>query len=762
MQKAKSYRNLILCCCMAGIAMLFAFFFLYRTYIQDIIYKERLNQMEEVTHQMFQNLEEVIDSHWDRVTEECNYLKDANIQTTEELCKHMKKKYDLSTYAEQKITLMVVDSQGRYYTEDGYIGLFRDLDYFEDNPEQISFVFDSMTDNQSEMVFLKRLPEPIELQNGEEKTTISYFGISQDMEQLNPYFSCDAYNGNNSVYVLDDNGFKLFNSNQVELIKGHNVFSVLQNMKYLHNSSFDKTKAELEEKGCSYSNAVLDGTEYFYALKRLENAQWTLIFLVPAEYVATNTLKLVNFVMVFIVIFTVIAAVCVMLGISFVMHRNQQEAIRVERENNARLETVNTELRQAKRAAEEAFQVAQEANRSKSSFLANMSHDIRTPMNAIIGITSLIRYDAGDKSKVIEYVDKIDTSAQHLLGIINDVLDMSKIEAGKTVFKYSDFSIVEFIQELDTIFHSQIFEKKQTFTISKENIQHEWVNGDRVHLMQIFSNLLSNAIKYTQEGGEIQLLAEECESNSSVYAKYRFLVSDNGMGMSADFQNTIFDAFTRAENSVTNKIQGTGLGMAITKNLVDSMGGTIDVDSEPGQGSCFEIFMDLKIAEERSVSSVSQAETDEQDGNILQGMRFLCAEDNEINAEILTELLKIEGAECTICENGEELLKVFEQSAPGDYDMILMDVQMPVMNGYEATKAIRRSSHELAKKIPIIAMTANAFSEDIQHSLAAGMNAHVSKPVEMKVLEKTIRSIKSGGGGVSKRRPLNSNKWQRI
>ena len=748
MQKAKSYRNLILCCCMAGIAMLFAFFFLYRTYIQDIIYKERLNQMEEVTHQMFQNLEDVIDSHWNRVTEECNYLKDANIQTTDELCKHMKKKYDLSTYAEQKITLMVVDSQGRYYTEDGYIGLFRDLDYFEDNPEQICFVFDSLTNNQSEMVFLKRLPEPIELQNGEEKTTISYFGIAQDMEQLNPYFSCDAYNGNNSVYVLDDNGFKLFNSNQVELIKGHNVFSVLQNMKYLHNSSFDKTKAELEEKGCSYSNAVLDGTEYFYALKRLENAQWTLIFLVPAEYVATNTLKLVNFVMVFIVIFTVIAAVCVMLGISFVMHRNQQEAIRVERENNARLETVNTELRQAKRAAEEAFQVAQEANRSKSSFLANMSHDIRTPMNAIIGITSLIRYDAGDKSKVIEYVDKIDTSAQHLLGIINDVLDMSKIEAGKTVFKYSDFSIVEFIQELDTIFHSQIFEKKQTFTISKENIQHEWVNGDRVHLMQIFSNLLSNAIKYTQEGGEIQLLAEECESNSSVYAKYRFLVSDNGMGMSADFQNTIFDAFTRAENSVTNKIQGTGLGMAITKNLVDSMGGTIDVDSEPGQGSCFEIFMDLKIAEERSVSSVSQAETDEQDGNILQGMRFLCAEDNEINAEILTELLKIEGAECTICENGEELLKVFEQSAPGDYDMILMDVQMPVMNGYEATKAIRRSSHELAKKIPIIAMTANAFSEDIQHSLAAGMNAHVSKPVEMKVLEKTIRSIKSGGGGI--------------
>ena len=761
MQKTKGYRNLIVGCCMAGIAIFLAFFFLYQTYIQDIIYEERLNQMEEITRQMFQNLEDVIDSHWERVTEECNYLRDANIQTTDELCRHMKKKYELSAYAEQKITLMAVDSEGGYYTEDGYIGLFRDLDYFEDNPEQISFVFDSMTDNQSEMVFLKRLPEPIGLQNGEKKTTISYFGIAQNMEQLNPYFSCDAYNGNNSVYVLDVNGFKLFNSNQVELIKGHNVFSVLQKMEYLHNSSFDKTKAELEEKGGSYSNAILDGTEYFYALKRLENAQWTLIFLVPAEYVATNTLRLVNFVMVFIVIFTVIVAVCVMLGISLVMRRNQQEAIRVERENNARLETVNTELLQAKKAAEEAFQVAQEANRSKSSFLANMSHDIRTPMNAIIGMTSLIRYDAGDKARVIEYADKIDTSSQHLLGIINDVLDMSKIEAGKTVFRYSDFSILDFIQELDTIFHSQISEKKQTLTITKENIWHEWVKGDQVHLMQIFSNLLSNAIKYTQEGGKIQFLVEECETKSKVYAKYRFLVCDNGIGMSADFKNTIFDAFTRAENSLTNKIQGTGLGMAITKNLVDSMGGTIDVESEPGQGSCFEVFMDLKIAEERSVSPASQAETDEQNGNILQGMRFLCAEDNEINAEILTELLKIEGAECTICENGEEILKAFEQSAPGDYDMILMDVQMPVMNGYEATKAIRRSSHELAKTIPIIAMTANAFSEDIQHSLAAGMNAHVSKPVEMKVLEKTIRSIKSGGGAPN-RRSLNSNKWQGI
>ena len=418
-------------------------------------------------------------------------------------------------------------------------------------------------------------------------------------------------------------------------------------------------------------------------------------------------------------------------------------------------ESENTVVKLNKKL-QKALGQAKTASVEKSNFLFNMSHDIRTPMNAVIGMTSLIRHDAGNKDKVIEYADKIDISSQHLLGIINDILDMSKIEAGKTVFKYDDFSILNFIQEINNLFHSQIDEKKQILT-TKKNIRHEWVNGDQLRLMQIFSNLLSNAVKYTQEGGEIQFLVEECETNSSVYAKYRFLVRDNGIGMSADFKDKIFDAFTRAENSVTNKIQGTGLGMAITRNLVEAMGGTIDVESELGQGSCFEVLIELRIAEDRTVALAAQEDTDEQDGNILQGMRFLCAEDNELNAEILTELLKIEGAECTICENGEEVLKAFEQSAPGDYDMILMDVQMPVMNGYEATKAIRRSSHELAKTIPIIAMTANAFSEDIQHSLTAGMNAHISKPVDIKTQEKTIRSIKSGGGGVPKRRSLLSN-----
>ena len=587
--------------------------------------------------------------------------------------------------------------------------------------------------------------------NGETYTAI---GTLYDHSKLDSMLSVKSYNGNAYLFMLDNDGNITYtNQKEDKFFRNYFLLKHLKGDQAITEEEADSLQKKLDgrEQGVEL---VESDKPYYLGYCPIENNNTMLICIVEKS-VVDNVLRDYQKTIVFETILMAGFILLLFAGLFYSISRRRlaDQKAEYEKRNNEiqtqamkEMEESNKKLKKAKNITTEALQTAENANKAKTDFLSNMSHDIRTPMNAIIGMTSLIRHDAGNKAKVIEYADKIDISSQHLLGIINDVLDMSKIEAGKTVFKYTDFSILDFITELNTIFHSQIDEKNQTLTIIKENIRHEWVNGDKVHLMQIFSNLVSNAVKYTQKGGKIQFLVEECETKSSVYAKYRFLVSDNGMGMSADFKDTIFDAFTRAESSMTNKIQGTGLGMAITKNLVEAMGGTIDVESELGQGSCFEVLIDLRIAEDRFVSSAEQAEKDEPAGNVLKGMRFLCAEDNELNAEILMELLKIEGAECTICENGKRVLEAFEQSAPGDYDMILMDVQMPVMNGYEATKAIRRSSHELAKTIPIIAMTANAFSEDIQHSLAAGMNAHVSKPVEMKVLEKTIRSIKSGGG----------------
>ena len=588
--------------------------------------------------------------------------------------------------------------------------------------------------------------------NGETYTAI---GTLYDHSKLDSMLSVKSYNGNVYLFMLDNDGNITYtNQKEDKFFRNYFLLKYLKGDQAITEEEADSLQKKLDGRE---QGVELLGSDkpYYLGYCPIENNNTMLICIVEKS-VVDNVLKDYQKTIGFTTLLMAGFILLLFAGLFYSISRRRlaDQKAEYEKRNNEiqiqalrEMQVANKKLKKAKDIATEALQTAENANKAKTDFLSNMSHDIRTPMNAIIGMTSLIRHDAGNKAKVIEYADKIDISSQHLLGIINDVLDMSKIEAGKTVFKYTDFSILDFITELNTIFHSQIDEKNQTLTIIKENIRHEWVNGDKVHLMQIFSNLVSNAVKYTQKGGKIQFLVEECETKSSVYAKYRFLVSDNGMGMSADFKETIFDAFTRAESSVTNKIQGTGLGMAITKNLVEAMGGTIDVESELGQGSCFEVLIDLRIAEDRKVVLTAQEEIDEPDSNTLKGMRFLCAEDNELNAEILMELLKIEGAECIICENGERVLEAFEQSAPGDYDMILMDVQMPVMNGYDATRAIRRSTHELAKTIPIIAMTANAFSEDIQYSLAAGMNAHISKPVDMKTLEKTIRRIKIGGRG---------------
>ena len=585
--------------------------------------------------------------------------------------------------------------------------------------------------------------------NGETYTAI---GTVYDHSKLDSMLNLGGYDGSAYLFMLDNDG-NITYTNQKDDIFFRN-YSLLKHLKSDHaitEKEFDSLNKKIAE-GKKGVELLGKDEPYYLGYCPIESNNTMLICIVKkatVDNVLKEYQKTIGLTTMLMTGFIILLFAGLFYSISRFSIANQK--VKFEKRNNelqamiiSEMEEANKNLKKAKNIAIEALQTAENANKAKTDFLSNMSHDIRTPMNAIIGIISLIRHNAGDKEKVIEYADKIAISSQHLLGIINDVLDMSKIEAGKTVFKYSDFSILDAIEELNTIFHSQANEKNQSFIITKENLKHEWVNGDKVHLMQIFSNLLSNAIKYTQEGGIIQFIAEESETNSSTYGKYHFIVSDNGMGMSADFKETIFDAFTRAESSVTNKIQGTGLGMAITKNLVESMGGTIEVESEPNRGSCFEVILNLKIVENRVVSSTEQIEMHETDSDILDGMRILCAEDNELNAEILMELLKLEGAECTICENGKRILEAFEQSVPGEYDMILMDVQMPVMNGYEATEAIRRSSHEQAKTIPIIAMTANAFSEDMQHSLSAGMNAHISKPVDMKLLKKTIRNIKLG------------------
>ncbi len=730
------------------IVLLLTLFVMSQTYIQNLVYHERLSQMEEVTHQMFRNLEDVIDNHWNIVDVQCSYLYYTPLKTDTDFYRYLSKLSELSNYQESQIELVAVDSSGRYYTEYGSMGLLREMTYLESTPERVSYVSNSLTVDDSRMVFLEQLSSPVTLQSETGEITLRYFGISQSMTQLNDYFRCDAYENNNSVYVLDNDGFKLFNANNTELLKGHNVYTVLSQMSYLHGSSFAEAKERLARTDSCYSNAVLDGTEYFYALKQMENAQWTLAFLVPAEYVAVNTQKLVGIVMVIIIGFATVFSVTAVFVGWFLLREKQQQELRAEKEANLRLEQyniqltqANDEMRRAQDIAAEALQSAERASKAKTDFLSNMSHDIRTPMNAIIGITTLMKNELHEPEKLAEHLGKLESSGQLLLGIINDILDMSRIESGKTTLNVEKMNLPQQVGQLDSIIRQQAGQRLQTFTV-ETHVQHENVLGDPNRLNQVLMNILSNSVKYTPIGGHIRLEVEELPRNEH-YARYRFIVQDDGIGMSEAFQKTLFEPFTREEKSGTNKVQGTGLGMAITKSVVDLMGGSISVESAAGKGTRFEVVLEFPIDTEADMVQKTQALPEEEETvSPLSGMKFLCAEDNAINAEILEMLLEAKGASCTICSNGQEIVDAFASVKPGEYDMILMDVQMPVMDGLEATRRIRNGENPLGRIIPILAMTANAFLEDMQKSKEAGMDEHLSKPVDIAALEQTVKRFR--------------------
>ena len=552
---------------------------------------------------------------------------------------------------------------------------------------------------------------------------------------------------------------------------------------------------------------------------------------------------------IFIVVASMLAAffLCILL---YYLSWRQQDKLRKEQEAERKLHS---------QQLAEALQAAQIASESKTTFLSNMSHDIRTPMNAVLGFTTLLSKDAENPAKVREYTQKIMASGQHLLSLINDILDVSKIESGKVVLNLEEFSLNDVISSVDAIIQPMAKARKQDFHLEATGIRHERLIGDETRINQILINLLSNAVKYTPEGGHIRFRIMELKQRSSQYEHIRMEVEDDGYGMTPEYLETIFDAFTRAENSTTNKVQGTGLGMAITKSIVELMGGTIEVFSEVDRGSLFRVDLELRIQEghadrrfweQRGISRVLAVDADPesresiqslmQDAGIrldtaagweeaaawlrdnggdcqivlldwetcglqaardlresfsmpilflaesgaegleealqikstgiltkpffvsafrekvaqlwadpgeapapeedsgLRGFHFLAAEDNEINAEILTELLEIEGASCEIVENGRLAVERFQEAEAGAFDAILMDVQMPVMNGHEAARAIRSLEREDAGRIPIIAMTANAFAEDEKAALDAGMTAHVAKPLNMEHLKSVI------------------------
>ena len=835
----------------------FIFMRLYDRYIDDILYKERQQQMKEVTVQLFKRLDDVTRSWWKDTDVFCGAIEDHTFVSLDELYAYLQSLSQLYKVDDQQRHLVAVDDSGNYLTHDGWNGTLSEMAFLMDSPERVSFVTSRVGRSDVGIFFLQRLPEPVTVRDGGEDLRLTYFGLSCRLAELEPFFSCEAYDNNNSVYVLDQYGGRIFSSGDDTLL-GYNAYATLKEITYLHGTSFEAAKRELDSSGLAYSNAVLHGDEYYYALKQMNNADWTLLFLVSSDYVAQDIVLLVDTTNRMVFSFAIILVVACVIVITVILTASQKRNLAIERKNNDKLSAVNreldqknTELSAAVKLAESATREAKAANSAKSEFLTNMSHDIRTPMNAILGITRLMESEQSMSDKMRDYIRKAHASGQHMLALINDVLDMSKIEAGKIRIVREPVSLAEQVGQIDSIIRPRAAEKAQNFMIRTHDVAHEFLVGDSMRLGQILVNLLSNAVKYTPYGGTIRLDIAELPCVIPGQAAISIVVTDNGCGMTPEFLTHIFDPFTRAESSTTNKVQGTGLGMAITKNIVDLMGGQITVESEPNRGSRFEVTLSLPIdrsttchvdasgillitddpqladnlrvmtsasgpdvfvcgavheaaqvlkqqkadvvllsgcsgsvelpaladtlrsAAERkllilctdhvqashgfrpdgadgmlarpfflsqladAIDQLRNTRVARESGNVsvLNGMRFLCAEDNSLNAEILTALMALYGAACDIYPDGAQLVEAFANVRSGDYQAILMDVQMPVMNGLEAARAIRRGNNPQGRTIPIIAMTANAFVEDVQDCLDAGMNAHISKPIDISALE---------------------------
>ena len=492
----------------------------------------------------------------------------------------------------------------------------------------------------------------------------------------------------------------------------------------------NNTMYSLLERGIS----LIDKSNMTNAMYRYtdNNSEYTL-----SDFIQDNVLIVLS---IAVLIIGLIIVVAVMLAINLRKAREQQEKelqmLKVVTQQKEELVTARDHL-------QEAVEEAERASRAKTTFLSNMSHDIRTPMNAIIGFTNLAKQSGDDRAKTNEYLEKIEASSSHLLSLINDVLEMSRIESGKIELENAPCYLPELLDNLYSMVGHLAEEKKQTLQFDMSGIEDENIVCDRLRLNQVLLNLLSNAVKYTPDEGSIEVRVLQKEKTAEGNGRYEFHVKDNGIGMSPEFAAHVFEAFEREKTSTTSGIQGTGLGMAITKKIVDMMGGTIDVDTAPGNGSEFIVRVEFAISKEdyrkREAGKDKDAEID------FTGKRLLLVDDMMINREIAHTVLEMNGFAVEEADDGKKAVEMVAASEPGYFDAVLMDIQMPRMNGYEASKHIRALENPGLSSIPIIAMTANAFEEDRRNAFEAGMNGHMAKPIDVKELMDTLKEILSGG-----------------
>ena len=692
-----------------------------RSSLMNLTMEERSNQLEEMVTQIRANLSNGLQTHWNLVEGLNNAIQGRHYGGVEELCRSIEEMEEVFCTEMYGSQIMLLDSQGTAYLKKGSVGIWNDVNHLIDG--NIRHTFISETDNIDGcfLVFSKELKNPVTI--GDDNKRFTHVLLLKDIKTIKQYYTTSTYGGNSATYFIKNNGIlAYFDAVEDDVIGARNIFKALREADYLQeNRNFDSVKDEMDVEGIASANIRLGGTEYFYCLASFEDYNMILMLLIPASSVATSTLSMMNSTFKTSIIFMVLIVVMLLFAFfSFVRVQRSRQLVELEQKTNRELNQLRI--------------VAENANAAKSTFLNNMSHDIRTPMNAIIGFTNIaLKHNTSPEVK--SCLNKIRDSSDHLLALINDVLDISRIESGKIKYSPSPVDIMEVSESVLTIVYGYLANRSINFKTEINEPKTRYVFADPVRIREVLVNILGNAVKFTQDGGSIiyKVSYQDMNDNRHIVAHYE--ISDTGIGMSEDFLLHVFDEFSQESQDARTKYKGTGLGMAITKKYVELMGGTITVDSKKGRGTTFTVELPMEITKQGEVKKkeLSSRKVD------LNGLKILLVEDNELNAEIAIVQLEELGMDITWVKNGEEAVNMFREKPQGSFDLILMDVMMPKMNGYEATRAIRGlDGRRDALKIPIIAMTANAFAEDVQASLDAGMNGHLSKPI---VIDEVIGTI---------------------
>lgn len=689
---------------------------LFYRYMEDTLFAERNTNFIEISDKVTGIIELVVGHYEKAACSAENLLNRAGVSKRAELSgclEEIRRCLEL-----ERGLVLAFDAQSGLYASDGTVRIWRDAAMLsnEDEIQEAATILEDRAEDITHILFIKKLDEPLTV----EDASLTHVGLAVDISVFQDAFDPEMFRNQSHVYVVSPDGSRLYRHVcEGGFIDDYNLLSVLESCEFIHGGTVEDLRRNLLERSSGGYEFRYNGKRYFVAASSVAQTDWAVLTFVPMEVLGAGTSAFLNKAILYV---SVIAALVVlMMGLAMftlLSRRSDRRVIEHQRHVNELL----------KGAAD----AANAANVAKSDFLSHMSHDIRTPINGIMGMTDIALKNLDDRSRVLDCLKKIEGSSGHLLSLVNDVLDMSRIESGKTRISHEPMDLRRTVEHCASIITGQLSGRDVELVEAYSPLVHPRVFGDELHLRQVLINILGNAVKFTPDGGKIYFRLQELDAEGNT-ARFRLEVEDTGIGMKPEFLPHIFEAFAQEDGGTRSTYTGTGLGMAITKKFVDLMGGTIAVESRVNVGTCFRLELPMEIDRRMQV----EAETDVPEMD-LAGLRVLVAEDNELNLEIARYILENRGIEMVPAADGQEALEAFAASPPGFFDGILMDVMMPVMDGLASTRAIRALERGDAKTIPIVAMTANAYDEDKRRCLEAGMNAHLAKPVDEETLFRVL------------------------